>query len=216
MSYNLELWTDISGYQNLDPPRPIDFVKMKAAGVNGVCIRKSIGYFQDKAFQMNWKGAGDAGLKRTVYVVPFVGYDDARQLAAMILNLDPTKLDRPAWLDIERAHTKGKQAGANMIIWFLNQLTVWSGVRPDIYTAKYAFETYYSSEPGWIDDTRLVVANYGAGIPAIPKGWRVTGAGVAVPAMEAWTGWQYSADGNGLGRALGAHTFAIDLSWQKV
>src|SRR3990167_10977400 len=126
MSYNLELWTDISAYKNGYPARPIDFGKMRNAGVDGVCIRKSLGYYQDVKLKENWLLAGEAGLKRTVYVVPFVGYDNARQLAAMIKDLDPLTLDRPMWIDLERAHSLGLQAGTNTAIYFLQALTTWA------------------------------------------------------------------------------------------
>ena len=223
---DLELWADICYYQNGGDAanlRPVDFKKMRAAGVAGVCIRKSVGYYRDVAFDMNWDGAGFAGLKRTLYTVPYVGYDTQRQLTAMttvvrngIVTPFVPRLDRPMWLDCERTHAKGRQQATNEVMWYLVKLAEWYGENPDIYTARYVWERYFSDKPGWVDGWRIVVANYGAGIPTLPKGWRSRIDGTAVPAMQAWTGWQYSADGNGLGKALGCWSAAVDLSWQKV
>lgn len=223
---NLELWCDVSFYQNGGDAarlKPIDFGKMRRAGVDGVCVRKSTGYYRDVAFDMNWDGANFAGLKRTLYTVPFIGYDTAKQLTAMttvvrngIVTPFLPKLDRPMWLDCERAHQKGRQQATNEVMWYLLKLTEWYGANPHVYTNRYLFEQYFSDKPGWIDGWGIVVANYGAGIPAMPKGWRFRTDGAVVPAMEAWKGWQYSADGNGQGSALGCWSSAVDLSWQKV
>lgn len=216
MPLNLELYADISSYQNGGPPRPIEFAKMQDAGIDGVCIRKSIGYYQDTQFVGNWNGAGEAGLKRTVYFVPFVGFNNDRQLAALTQGLDPALLDTPPWVDLERKHFLGLQAGANLAIWMLTKVSQWAHRRAVAYTGKYLWETYYSNKPGWIDDWDIVVANYGAGIPAMPIGWRFRMDGTPVPAMRAWRGWQYSADGNGLGRTFGCWSSAVDLSWQRL
>ena len=76
-----ELCTDISVYQNGSPPQPIDFFKMRDAGAKCVWIRKQTGFYRDVAFEMNWAGARAAGLERSFYSVPFVGYDFGRQWA---------------------------------------------------------------------------------------------------------------------------------------
>src|SRR3990172_5308545 len=129
---NVELWTDISVYQNgNNPGKPIDFVRMKLAGVAGVCIRKSTGFYRDSWFLRNWEGAGAAGLKRTFYVVPYYGYDTARQLRAALTIVDargneqpfvPGPLDRPWWLDVEYRHTGKRDAAENWIIGYLGSL----------------------------------------------------------------------------------------------
>ena len=212
---NCEWWADISAFQNGLPIKPIDFAKMRVAGIDGVCIRKSLGTLQDVAFKMNWDGAGAAGLKRTVYVVPYVQFSKERQLEAMIKDFDPAELDRPMWLDVERTHKLTLQQATAVILWFLYELENW-GSKPDIYTNRYFFEGWYSKRGGWIDEHRLVVANYGAVIPAIPAGWRTRMNGSVVEPMNAWSGFQYSADGNGLGKYLGCHSAAVDLSWEKV
>ena len=211
----LEWWADVSAFQNGLPVKPIDFAKMGAAGIDGVCIRKSLGTLQDVAFKMNWEGAGAAGLKRTIYVVPYVQFDRARQFEAMTKDINPALLDRPMWLDVERSHPLTLQQAAATILWFLFELTAW-GSKPDIYTNRYLWEKWYSTKGGWIDDWRLVIANYGAVIPSIPAGWRTRMDGTKVEPMQAWSGFQYAADGDGLGKYLGCHSQSIDLSWEKV
>ena len=212
-----EFWTDISLNQNGDPlnPKLVDFMLMKSRGVDGVCVRKSMGYRQDASFIRNWTGARAAGLKTTAYVVPFVGYDLVKQLDAAMLGLNPAELDRPPWVDLERAHNFGLAIGTKLAADFLNGWAAALGQKPQVYTSKYLWETWYSKARGWGDDWGLVVANYGASIPAIPAGWRYRKDDTPVPTMLAWQGWQYSADGNGLGAYFGAHSGSIDLSWQK-
>lgn len=219
MSY--DLWADISINQNADAlnPRPIDFAKMKAAGAVGVCIRKSVGYYRDVAFQLNWDGAGAAGLKRTIYVVPFPQYNFTRQFTAMTTWADGSAftepLDRPMWLDVERNPYRTKSFAIAQILNYLYQLTAYFGSAPDIYTAAWAWEPWYSTAKGWGDDWGLVVAAYGS-LPRIPLGWRYRKDGSVVPTHASYRGWQFSADGNGLGREFGCHSAAVDLSWQRV
>ena len=216
-----ELWCDISINQNGDAinPRPIDFVKMKSAGAVGVCIRKSVGYYRDISFPMNWEGAGLAGLKRTIYTVPYPQYNFDRQITAMTTWSDGSlftgPLDRPMWLDVERNPYMTKQSAISIILLYLVRLSAHFGSKPDIYTAAWAWEPWYSLAKGWIEDWRLVVAAYGS-IPRIPIGWAVTKLGTPIPRHTSYSGWQFSADGNGLGRQFGCHSAAVDLSWQRI
>lgn len=223
----MELWTDISIYQNdVDAdynPLPIDFEKMKAAGADGVCIRKQVGYYRDIAFYQNWIAAGEAGLKRTFYVVPYPGYNRDRQWTAMttiiidgeIVPFDPSQIDRPLWADIEVRHRITKNQAIGDVLWFLHNLTSWAPLKPDIYTAKYIWEEKYSLAKGWIEDWNLVVANYRTDDPLEPIGWMYLKDGTSVPNEERWTGWQFEADGNGRGPEFGVNSEDIDLSWQK-
>jgi hypothetical protein len=237
-----EVWTDISINQNkyADNPLPIDFVKMRDAGVDGVCIRKSSGYYRDIAFEMNWAGAGDAGLKRTIYVVPYVGYGMERQWTAMttlivngaVVPFEPT-VDRPVWNDVEYRHRIAKTRAIEEILVYQYRLKNWSPKGAEFYTAKSVWERYYSSKPGWINDWGLVVANYRPELygkslaeivaaaklltPIVPIGWvKDRDGNYVLPKSARWNGWQVAADGDGLGRALGVHSSAIDISLQVI
>ena len=213
-----ELWCDVSAYQ-VGANQPIDFNKMKSAGAVGVCIRKSLGYYRDVTFEQNWAGAGAAGLKRTLYAVPYPQFDFARQILAMTTNPDGSPflgpLDRPMWLDVERNPYMTRSLAIAKILAFLFELTGHYGTAPDVYTAAWAWEPWYSIAKGWGEDWRLVVASYGS-VPRIPIGWAFTKTGVVVPKHASYSGWQFSADGNGLGPQFGCHSAAVDLSWQRV
>lgn len=241
MTIKTEVWTDIAINQNKwrDNPQPINFVKMRDAGIDGVCIRKSTGYYRDTAFEMNWEGAGLAGLKRTIYVVPYVGYSIERQWTAMttlIVHGDVVPfvpaVDRPVWNDVEYRHRIAKARAIEEILEYQHRLQNWSPLGAEFYTARSVWEEKYSDKPGWVDDWGLVIANYLEDLygkplqdaianaktryPSLPAGWRKDSNGLAVPDEEAWNGWQFMADGNKLGAALGVHSRDIDVSLQRV
>jgi len=235
---NYELWTDISHYQNgAAPGGPIDFARMKQAGAAGVCIRKSSGFYRDTWFERNWEAAGAAGLKRTFYAVPFVGYDFDRQWAAMTTRadgspFDPSEVDRAPWCDVEYRHPLAVSTAIGLLLEWMHAMTEWGG-KPNIYSAKYVWQDYYSKAKGWGEDWPLVAANYregwyglpvtemiakavAAGDPLTPLGWEYTKQGVMVPIRDRWTGWQFAADRNLLGATFGVKSRDIDLSIQRV
>ena len=239
---DLSTWTDISRYNNSRPNddtiRPIDFNKMQDAGlgVDGVCIRKSIGRFHDPAFEMNWQGAGDAGLKRTVYCVPYVSYGMDRQQEVMSTwpsgGLFDGKCDIPAWDDVERKHKLTlREAISRLLPYHYAMQDTFGAV--EFYTAKYVWQDFYSIEPGWQKDWGLVVANYRKDLyhlniahlkamvaeqkihPLVPMGWLKDSDGNTLPSELRWEQWQISADWNGLGSAYGTHRRDIDISFRQ-
>lgn len=241
-----EIWTDISSYQNYAPgsnvgPMPINFDAMRDAGIDGVCIRKQSGYYRDVAFRINWAGALAAGLKRTFYGVPFVAYPLERQWQSLttiklpdgtIIPFDPTEADAPPWDDIEKKHKLNLSLAIERTLAWHYRFVEWCGQKTRFYTAKYVWQDYYSKKPGWVDDWELVVANYLKDLygrpleeaianaltryPLCPIGWEKDSNGNAVPDERRWVAWQFSADGNRLGKRLGVHSRDIDISIVRV
>lgn len=237
---DLSTWTDISRYQNSKPNSdtilPINFIRMQAKGVKGVVIRKSIGNRHDPAFEMNWQGAGDAGLKRSVYCVPFVSYGMDRQIRAMqdwpSGGVFTGSLDIPAWDDVERRHKLTRSQAISRLIPYHYEMRRAFG-EVEFYTAKYVWQDFYSNQSGWHKDWGLVVANYRKDLynfnipqlrqmvaeqkihPIVPTGWLKTTEGNMLPSHLRWEQWQISADGNNLGEAYGVHSPAIDISFRQ-
>ena len=222
---NLELWCDISQWQNGYPPASIDFFKMRDAGAIGVVIRKSVKLAHDAMFEPNWQDAGDAGLKRSIYWVPSIMLDAEAQkkVASEWPSGGPfeDQLDIPAWIDVELKSRLVLPEATRRIL----SLMQWSKERfggTDVYTAPSVWNDFYSNRPGWDSDWDLIVANYRPALytkpilelrsmiasaviqPSLPIGWKT------------WRQWQISADGNGLGAAFGGNSFSIDISFRKI
>ena len=219
-----ELWTDISINQNCKPGNstiyPINFAKMKAAGIDGVVIRKSYGTYRDKAFSANWLGALAAGLQRSLYAVYYPQIEFEKQVEAMTTFADgspfnPDQVDRPPWADLEVAHHMSTSLAIKNTLAWLYRMKLWAG-DVDIYTGQYRWHTYYSKAKGWCDDWRLVIASYGHPLPLLPIGWQFHKDGTPTVRSEVWDGWQHSADGNRMGAELGCHSRDVDLSWRRI
>ena len=219
-----ELWTDISVNQNCKPGNstiyPINFAKMRAQGIDGVVIRKSFGTLRDPAFSANWLAAFAAGLKRSFYSVYYPQIDFERQVEAMTTFADrspfnPAPADRPPWADLEVSHGLPLSTAIKNTLAWLYRMKLWAG-SVDIYTGQYRWNRYYSDKAGWCDDWRLVIASYGHGLPLLPTGWQFHKDGTPTMRADVWDGWQYSADGNGLGSLLGCHSRDVDLSWRRI
>ncbi len=239
---DLSTWTDISSHQNAYQPhigqegKDIIWQKMVDQGVTGVCIRKSLGRFHDAYFERNWQGAGDVGLKRTVYCVPFVSYDMAPQQEAMSTwpsgGMFGSPVDIPAWDDVERKHKlTRRQAISRLLPYHYAMQDTFGAV--EFYTAKYVWQDFYSLKPGWQKDWGLVVAFYRPDLyhlpieqlknmvaaqeihPKCPIGWAFTSSGMAIPNDLQWEEWQISADGNQLGPQYGTHRRDLDISFRQ-
>lgn len=239
---SLDTWTDISSHQNAYQPhigmmgKPIEFNKMVDQEVVGVCIRKSLGKSHDAWFERNWQGAGAAGLKRTVYCVPFVAYAMERQHMAMMEwpsgGAFDGQCDIPAWDDVERKHKLTRQQAISRLIPYHYAMRDTFG-EVEIYTAKYVWQDYYSLKYGWQDDWGLVAASYRPDLyhlpvdelkgmvarqeihPAVPLGWLYDKSGHQLPSDLRWEQWQISADQNNLGPAYGVHSDSIDISFRQ-
>jgi hypothetical protein len=236
----LTTWTDISRFNNSYPAddtiRPIDFVKMQDQGVEGVCIRKSIGRVHDPAFEQNWQRAGDVGLKRTVYCVPYVAYDMGRQQEAMSTwpggGIFDGKCDIPAWDDVERKHKLTLSQAITKLMPYHYAMVDTFGAA-EFYTARYVWQDFYSKKQGWQKDWGLVVANYRKDLyhlgvykvkdmvakrkiyPAVPLGWLYHKDGNVIASHLRWEQWQIFADWDKLGPQYGCPSRDIDISFRQ-
>jgi len=207
------LGCDISSYQGEN----VDFIKMEDAGAKYVILRKQIGYLGDGTFFHNLNEVvTKTHMKVGAYGALFPGYDVTRQYAKFIEGISPSDLDFPPFADIERktgiAAIQGKSKNIAAALQYLFALKGWYGDAVP-YTAKFVWESFYSSKAGWIDDWDLFVANYrNAQEPYyIPHGWeeRLDGTPVAIP--DSYAVWQFSADGNLRGPEFGVQSASIDL-----
>ena len=140
--------------------------------------------------------------------------------------------DRAPWVDVEYRHPLPMSTAVGLLLEWMHAMKEWGG-QPDVYTAKYVWQDYYSKAKGWGGDWGLVAANYregwyglplsdlvqraiDAGDPLTPIGWEYTKQGVLVPMRERWQGWQFAADRNMLGSTFGVRSRDIDLSIQVV
>ena len=240
---DISKYTDISSFQNAYNPadpampgKPINFAQMRDKGVVGVCIRKTLGKTHDKWFERNWQGAGDAGLKRSVYCVPYVSFDMGPQQVAMTMwpsgGLFDDVCDFPAWDDVERKHQLPLSTAISRLLPYHYAMADTFGAA-EFYTAKYIWQDFYSKAKGWQKDWGLVVANYLPGLyhlpistveamvanqeihPDVPLGWLYDSSGNMIPSHLQWEQWQISADGNGQGPDYGVHSSAIDISFRQ-
>ncbi|KKN64481.1 hypothetical protein LCGC14_0490940 [marine sediment metagenome] len=232
--------TDISRFNNSRPAddtiRPIDFQRMVDQGVDGVCVRKSIGRFHDPAFEMNWQGAGDAGLRRTVYSVPYIRFDIGPQ--QLVMSTWPSggvfdgRVDDPAWADIERKHDLPLSVAIARTLDFMYSMKDTFG-ECEVYTGKYVWQDFYSRRPGWHKDWALVIAQYRKDLylkgvaaakdmvanqvihPNVPEGWLRDRTGNTIPSELRWEQWQIFADGDNLGNEYGCPSRDIDISFRQ-
>ncbi len=239
---DLTIWTDISSHQNAYQPHigqqgeSIKWNKMVDQGVVGVCIRKSLGKLHDAWFEDNWQKAGDAGLLRTVYCVPFVSYDmDPQQVVMMGWpsgGIFDDQVDIPAWDDVERRHKLGRRTAMTRLLPYHYAMKDIFGAA-EFYTAKYIWQDYYSLKRGWQKDWGLVAASYRPDLyhlsvsdlqklveseqiwPAVPIGWLKDTDGNVIPNNLRWEQWQISADQNNLGTAYGVKSDSIDISFRQ-
>lgn len=202
---------DISAYQG-----DVDFEIMKSAGSKFVVCRKSIGYYGDLRFWEYFDDIKRTGFPMSVYHFFYPGFSVERQFEKFKEGIKPSDLTFPPVLDVERKHSLTKSQAISDVLKMLYLMEDWwTGDRmPIIYTAKFVFEDFYSSKPGWIHDWDLWVANYTRqSMPVyVPNGWTHTAAGVPVPAEDQFINWQWEADGNNKGPQYGVSSDDIDMN----
>jgi len=184
---------DVSRYQG-----NVNWNKAKLAGAERAYIRMTVGnYYADPLFTQNYNGAKAAGLKVSAYHVVTPEHSYNSQMTWILNTLAGRNLDLALALDCELDRGQTKQT----IYSCIKKLVRESGnnfAKTIIYTRKSWWDVFVGKENFGCD---LWVANYGVSEPLLPAAW------------DKWVGWQYSADGNGLGYKYGAESNSIDLNW---
>jgi len=166
---------DLSKYQwftlpngHPDLSRPVDFQKMKDAGVSFAFVRATTIYgAPDYAFEENWAGLKSVGIPRGAY--GFANQNDPVGFAEKmydVVSLTGDLGELPPAMDYERM-TLTFQATYN----FLTHLQSLFQKRPLIYTN---YNSWFKSPPPWNNDFPHWVANYTEGTQPkwMPVGWK--------------------------------------------
>jgi len=169
-----------------------------------VAIRATVGdYYTDPRFADNWAGAVAAGFRVTAYHVVTPERDPGHQIARFMATVGaarvPNMIDTAGWvLDCELTRGQSPAAIADVIEQIALHMP--GNQIPAIYTRASWWDVNIPRSDAW-RRYPLWVAHYDVAIPRIPADW------------DAWTLWQYSADGNGRGAEFGAQSDSIDLSY---
>lgn len=170
---------DVSRWQS-----PIDWVKVKAAGISFAYVKASGCegvLYRDKAFREHVQSAQAAGLKVGAY--HFHGYHDdgAAQAAYLHAACSGLVLDLPPALDVEDRTTAIKGAAClTAIKGCLMELERLFGKRPVLYTSAGVLQAHSCDTPdAGLERYSLWVARYGVkdpakGVPACYQGrWAI-------------------------------------------
>ena len=169
---------DVSVYQG-----DVDFRAAKESGIQVVYIRA--GYGDDGAdpyLRQHYEGASAAGLKVGFYYYmdaesPAQARRQARRFAALVRDLPADcrpVMDYETFGDLSPSEVSAVAAA------FLEETAALLGQSPMVYTGAYAAGARFAPETGaW----PLWAADYGSDEPVVEANW------------AAWTGWQYSDQG---------------------
>lgn len=202
------------GVMNWDVAKPkIQFAFIKASqGQTG----------RDAQFERNWLGTKERGIPRGAYHYfsprrsPVSDPKLQAQNFAAALGEDTG--DLPPMLDCESDNDDlNLQEMQDRIYKFLKEFTSLTGRECGIYTRKYWWDPQVTNGTKSNTDFPRIsgngmrwlwVAHYNSTVnaPLIPWDWEKR------YGLNAWTFWQWSADGNGKGAEYGAESKAIDLN----
>ena len=190
---------DVSKHQG-----KMDWGKAAGAGVQFAAVRCTVGdYYVDPEFDRNWTQAREAGIPVTAYhvVAPADGgrrITGERQMDYFYdaLSKVPDYGTFPYVLDCELAKGEDARWITNCIEDCISRFDI----LPIIYTRASWWDVFVLESTKW-QECPLWVANYTtAPQPYMPRDW------------STWAIWQWSADGNGMGRKYGAESHSIDLN----
>lgn len=199
---------DISRYQ----PN-VDWVKVRAAGIEYAVPKASQSNFMDPKFKEHYAGARSVGILRSAYHFLVPEMDGPKQAAAYLKALGDDLPELPCVLDIE-AKTDSLPKLANIAQQWLDIVEKATGKRPIIYTAAWYWNAGMQNVAKWAGNYPLWVAAYpvkdgfpsvadleaGKFKPSMPKSWAT------------WTLWQYSERGRVDGITVDKRAANVDLN----
>lgn len=164
-------WIDVSHHNSDAPKHPIDWPRVRAAGVTKAYIKSTESInFKDKAFPANYANSKAAGIQRAGYL--FFRGDKAGPAQAKFFS-DYVGADRgelaPA-VDVESGAAGVSRAQfTQRLLECLQSVAGLFNRQPVIYTSENAWNTL-TTMPSWIADYPLWLAAPDAPVPPLPAG----------------------------------------------
>lgn len=192
----------------------VDFAQARANGARGVWIKSDQGAWTDLMFEPHVIDALDDGIDFGFYhfidpaQTALSPEDAARHCASLTRDVGTLS----TWVDAER--TGGLSAHA-MLDYLIRWVDTYQSILPEkmieIYTRLSWFNPYIARSTYWErNGIRLNAARYNLALSSpwsdnryYPLDWDLSGSD--------FEGWQYSADGNGLGSYFGCESASVDL-----
>ncbi len=209
---------DISFYQdNNSTPQGVDFVKMKAAGMDFVIIRGANGAYRDEDFVYNWSAAKAAGILRGAYF--FFNYwpgaeKPSTQIAKWyeIIASDPGEI--PPAIDFECPNQSWADAWSKLTKPVAVD-TIWQFSEMVTKRIKKGTSTIYTNPAGIYDKLIDASGNIPAanGFLKAMNLWIAHWGNMAQPSFKPWSSyafWQYGL-GKGVGPYYGVEGKDLDL-----
>lgn len=199
---------DISRYQ----PN-VDWVKVRAAGIEYAVPKASQSNFMDPKFKEHYAGARSVGILRSAYHFLVPDMDGTKQANTYLKALGDDLPELPTVLDIE-AKTDNLFKLASIAQQWLDIVEKATGKRPIIYTAAWYWNAGIQNFAKWAGNYPLWVAAYPVkdGFPAVAD----LEAGKFKPSMPkswaTWTLWQYSERGRVDGVTVDKRPSNVDLN----
>lgn len=166
-----DLFIDVS-HHNADPPKaPINWPRVKAAGVTRAYIKATeSNNFTDPRFSVHWAGAKAVGIQRGAYLF-FRGNANGKSQAARFLMAVGADLgELPPAVDVEAgADGVTRATFTARLRECLQELERLTGRKPVIYTRATAWDTL-TTRPSWVSEYRLWLAAPDAAVPPLPVG----------------------------------------------
>ncbi|MBL8046389.1 MAG: hypothetical protein JNL09_07610, partial [Anaerolineales bacterium] len=199
---------DISRYQ----PN-VDWVKVRAAGIEYAVPKASQSNFMDPKFKEHYAGARSVGILRSAYHFLVPEMDGPKQAAAYLKALGDDLPELPCVLDIE-AKTDNLFKLANIAQQWLDIVEQATGKRPIIYTAAWYWNAGIQNVAKWAGNYPLWVAAYPVkdGFPSVPDLMAGKYKPLLPKSWANWTLWQYSERGRVDGITVDKRPSNVDLN----
>lgn len=163
-------FADVSHHNSDFPKTPIDWVKVKASGIEKVYIKASEGNnFVDNAFATNWSKAKAVEVQRGAYHFFRANVSGVSQAAKFksVVGTDIGEL--PPAIDVEDGNGVDKVTLTSVLRTCLQETERLFGVKPVIYTSQNAWNSLTTS-PAWISEYSLWLAAPDQQVPPLPNG----------------------------------------------